>query len=133
MKPNALLLVAMSLMVLLLATPILGHHSFMTEFQMNKSVVVKGVLTRVNWANPHISFHLDVTDETGKVTDWGVNAAAPSALSARGCTRESLRIGDVVTIEGYPARNGRPFAAASMITLGDGRRIFAGSDGAAPK
>ncbi len=132
MRPIVLVFLAV-MMVLLLVTPVLTHHSFMVGFDMSKSIVVKGVVTRVAWANPHISFYIDATDETGKVTTWGVDAAAPAALAARGWTRTSLKAGDVVTVEGFAARDGKPFAAASAVTLADGRRIFAGSDGASPK
>jgi len=132
MRPIVLIFLAV-IMVLLLVTSVFTHHSFMVGFDMSRSIVVKGVVTRVAWANPHISFYIDVTDETGKVTTWGVDAAAPAALAARGWTRTSLKAGEVVTVEGFPARGGKPFAAASVVTLTDGRRIFAGSDGASTK
>ena len=129
MRPNVFVLLAMGLGLFLVATPMLAHHSFMVNFDISKSITVKGVVTKVTWANPHISFYVDVTDEDGKVTNWGVDAAARSALAGRGWTRTSLKPGDIVTVEGFPARNGRPFTAASMVTLADGRRVSAGSDG----
>ena len=132
MKAKLIIICATLLGLLLFATPAMPHHSFMAEFDMNKSTVVKGVLTDVAWANPHIAFSIDVTDEYGSVTHWGINAGAPSALQARGLTRPLLKPGDVIVVEGYPARNGKAFAAASMVTLPDGRRFFIGSDGAVP-
>ena len=133
MRPNVFVLLVMGLGLFLVATPMLAHHSFMVEFDMSKPILVKGVVAKVTWANPHIAFYVDVTDEGGKVTHWGVDAAAPSALAGRGWTRTSLKPGDVVTVEGFAARNGKPFAAASMVTLPDGRRVLAGSDGAYPR
>ena len=133
MRPNVFMFFATVLLLLLIATPLLAHHSFMVAFDLSKSIAVKGVVTKVAWVNPHISFHMDVTDETGRVTTWGVDAAAPAALAARGWIRTSLRPGDVVTVEGFPARDGKPFAAAAIVTLSDGRKILAGSDGATPR
>ena len=133
MRHNVFVLLPMGLGLFLVAAPMLAHHSFMVNFDMSKSIKVKGVLTKVTWANPHISFYVDVTDEAGKVTNWGVDAAGPSALVGRGWSRTSLKPGDIITVEGFPARNGKPFAAASTVTLADGRRVFAGSDGAYSK
>jgi len=81
----------------------------------------------------NISISVDVTEPAGNVTNWGIDAAAPSALAARGWTAPSMKAGDVVTVEGFPARNGKPFAAASTVTLPDGRKIIAGSDGVYPQ
>jgi len=133
MKANAFLILFMTLGLVLMATPLVAHHSFMVGFDLSKPIVVKGVVTKVAWANPHISFYVDVAGPDGKVTNWGIDAAAPSALAARGWTSASMKAGDVVTVEGFLARNGKPFAAASTVTLGDGRKILAGSDGAYAK
>ena len=133
MRPNVFALSAMGLGLFLVAAPVLAHHSFTVGFDMSKAVVVNGTVTKVTWANPHISFYVDITDKSGKVTNWGIDAAAPSALVRRGWTQTSLKPGDIVTVEGFPARNGKPFAAASMVTLADGRKVLAGSDGAYPK
>ena len=133
MRFKVFVLLAMGLGVFLAAAPMLAHHSFMAEFDMSKSIVVKGTVTKVAWANPHIAFYVDVTDDSGKVTNWSVDAAAPSALAGRGWTRTSLKAGDVITVEGFAAKSGKPQAAASMVTLADGRKVFAGSDGAYPR
>jgi uncharacterized protein DUF6152 len=126
--------VLLILMGLMMAAPILtAHHSFAAAFDLNKTITVTGTLTRVDWANPHISFFLDVKDKAGTVTHWGVDAAAPAALASRGLDRATLKPGDTITVEAYPARNGKPFAAASALTLSNGRKVFAGSDGAVAK
>ena len=133
MKTKLLIVTATLVSVIVLAIPAMSHHSFMAEFDMSKAVVVKGVLTDIQWANPHITFYVDVTDDYGSVTHWGVNAAAPSAFVGRGLTRSLLKPGDVIVVEGYPARSGKAFAAGSTLTLPDGRRFFIGSDGATPR
>ena len=132
MKRFTVLIIGMVLMVVA-APALMAHHSFAAAFDLNKQVTVKGTITRVDWANPHISLYLDVKDKAGTVTKWGVDAAAPAALSGRGLDRASLKPGDTITVEAYPARNGKLFLAASALTLPDGRRILAGSDGAVPK
>jgi hypothetical protein len=127
-------IVLLIVIAFMIAVPMLmAHHSFAAAYDLNKTVTVKGTITRVDWANPHISFFLDVKDQAGTVTKWGVDAAAPAALVSRGLDRTALKPGDTITVEAYPARNGKPFAAASAVTLPDGRKIFAGSDGAVPK
>ncbi len=133
MRAKLVNFLALCLGLLLAVAPLLGHHSFMAEFDVNKSITLDGVVTKVEWANPHISFYVDVKDDTGKVTNWGFDGAAPAMLTMRGWTRTSLKPGDHVTVAGFAARNGTPFAAASMVTLADGRRILAGSDGAYPR
>lgn len=129
MRSNVLGFLAMGFGLFLLGTPVLAHHSFMVEFDLNKPVTLKGVVTKVEWSNPHISFYLDVTDESGKLTNWGVDAAAPSALLRRGWDKTGLKPGDIITVEGFHARNRKPFAAGNTVTFPDGRKIFVGSDG----
>src|SRR5262245_7631508 len=105
-KTFSILIIIVAFMI---AAPVLiAHHSFAAAYDLNKTITVKGTLTRVDWANPHISFFLDVADKAGKVTKWGVDAAAPAALAARGLNRAALKPGDTITVEAYPARNGMP-------------------------
>jgi hypothetical protein len=130
MRSNVLGSVILALGLLVVALPLLAHHSFVAEFDLNKPITVKGVVTKVDWSNPHISFLLDVKDESGKITNWSVDAAAPAALSRRGWDKTALKVGDTITVEAFHARNGKPLAAASTVMLADGRKIFAGSDGA---
>ena len=117
---------------LFLAAPLLAHHSFMVQFDMKKPVTLTGMVTKVEWSNPHISFSIEVTDENGAVTNWSFDAASPAALERRGWDRTSMKREDFVTVEAFPARNGKPFATASMVTWAEGRRMFAGSDGVTP-
>ena len=130
MRSRVIGCMVLALGLFVVAVPVLAHHSFVADFNLNKPITVKGVVTKVDWSNPHISFSLDVKDESGKVTNWSVDAAAPAALSRRGWDRTALKPGDTITVEAFHARSGKPFAAASTVTLADGRKIFAGSDGA---
>lgn len=109
------------------AVPALAHHSFAAEYDSSKPVTVKGAVTKMEWQNPHARFYVDVTDEAGKVTNWEFELGSPNGLMRRGWTRNSLKPGDSVTIEGYLAKDGSKLANARNVTLGDGRKIFAGS------
>ena len=113
--------------VLLSAQALSAHHSFDAEFDRNKPVTLKGAVTRVDWGNPHIWVFIDVKDEAGKVANWGVEGGAPNALFRNGWRKDSLKVGDMVTVEGFRGRDGSTRANANRVTLPDGRRVFAGS------
>lgn len=115
--------------LLLAAAPVLAHHSFGKEYDLKKPITLKGVVTRVDWVNPHISFWVDVTDDRGQVTQWGFESASPSVLAMRGWTRGVLKQGDQITVEGFQARDGKPFATTRSVTLADGRKMQANADG----
>jgi len=106
-----------------------AHHSFAAEFDSNSVVTLNGVITKVEWTNPHTYFHLDVTDNQGKVTNWAVEGGAPNALYRAGWKPTSLKAGDRVTIVGSRAKDGSNLANATSFTLADGRCLFAGSSG----
>ena len=122
------LAVVFGLGLLLAATPTRAHHSFAAEFDANVPVKVTGAITKVEWANPHVWFYLDVKDETGKVSNWAMEMGGVSGLLRRGWRRDSMKVGDVVTVDGFRARNGRDIGNATAVVLtGTGQRLFAGS------
>ena len=112
---------------LLSAQTLSAHHSFAAEFDRNSPVTLTGSVTRVDWGNPHIWVFMDVKDDTGKVSNWGVEGGAPNALFRNGWRKDSLKVGDTVTVEGFKSKDGLPRANADRVTLPDGRRVFAGS------
>jgi hypothetical protein len=112
---------------LLSAQALSAHHSFAAEFDRNSPVTLTGSVTRVDWGNPHIWVFMDVKDDTGKVSNWGVEGGAPNALFRNGWRKDSLKVGDTVTVEGFKSKDGLPRANANRVTLPDGRRVFAGS------
>ena len=109
------------------AAPALAHHSFAAEFDRNKMVTLTGTVTKVEWANPHARFYIDVKDPSGKVNNWDFELSSPNGLMRRGWTRNSLKLGDTVTVNGWAAKNAANVANASTVTLADGKKVFAGS------
>jgi hypothetical protein len=106
------------------AAPAFGHHSEVAEFNPDTPVKVTGTLVRVEWLNPHVWFYVDVKDEKGKVTTWGFAGAPPGALMRRGITKDVLKIGSVVNVEGARARDGSNNASSRSVTFADGRNVF---------
>ena len=105
--------------------PVLGHHSEAAEFDQAKPVKVTGTITRVEWQNPHVWFFVDVKDEAGKVTTWGFSTSPPGSLMRRGITKDALKLGSVVNVEGSRARDGSNNASGRRVTFPDGRNVLA--------
>jgi Family of unknown function (DUF6152) len=109
------------------AIPVLAHHSFAAEFDSSKAIDFSGVVTKVEWMNPHVYFYVDVKDpQTGKVTNWGCEMGSPNGLTRQGWTRNTMKIGMVVRVEGAAAKDGSNVANARNVTV-DGKKLGAAS------
>jgi Family of unknown function (DUF6152) len=114
--------------ILLAATPVLAHHAGATKYDEKKPITLKGVVTKVQWMNPHIYYYIDVKDSSGKLINWAVEGAPPNVLYRRGWKKDSLKVGDVVTVEGFlPRQEGLHDINGRTVTLADGRRVFGGA------
>ena len=123
------MLVAFAVALTVTAPPLTAHHSFAAQYDANRPLTIKGVVTKMEWMNPHSRFYVEVKDEAGKTTVWNVELASPNVLLRQGWTRESLKPGDLVTVQAAQAKDGSNFANAQSVMLPDGRRVFAGSSG----
>jgi Family of unknown function (DUF6152) len=103
-----------------------AHHAFAAEFDINKPLKLQGVVTEMEWINPHAWIHLDVKGPDGKITSWMVEGGSPNILLRRGFSKKSLEKGTEVIVEGYAAKNGENRANGANITFKDGKRLFLG-------
>jgi hypothetical protein len=111
-----------------------AHHAFAAEFDSKKPVALRGVITKMEWINPHAWMHLEVKGKDGKVESWMIEAGPPGALVRRGWKKDSVVPGTEVLVEGYQALDGSRRANGRDVTFPDGTRLFAGSSGTgAPK
>lgn len=106
------------------AVPAFAHHSLFAVFDEGQTVTLKGIVSKVEWVNPHVYLYLDVADPAGKVTTWSVETFPPSTLRRAGLTREKLGLGQNITLIGYKARNGKDLAFLRTITFADGREVM---------
>ncbi len=113
---------------------LVAHHAFSAEFDANAPVTLQGPVTKVEWINPHAWIHMEVKAPDGKSAIWMVEGGTPNTLQRGGITRDSIKIGTVIVVAGYQAKDGRLRANGRDITFPDGRTLFMGSSGTgAPK
>ena len=114
--------------VLLTAATASAHHSFAAEYDSAKKVTIKGIVTKIDWMNPHVYFYIDVQDESGNINNWALEMGPPNGLQRSGWTRNTMKIGDEVIVEGTLAKDGsRQANARSVVMAATGKKLGAAS------
>ena len=125
---RSILGLAAALGALVAVTPALAHHSFSAEYDSKKPVTLKGTVTKVDWMNPHVYFYIDVMDESGNITNWGLEMGPPNGLERAGWTKNTIQIGTEVIVDGTLAKDGSKQANARTVTVADtGKKLGAAS------
>ncbi len=119
---------ALVLFLVLAVKPALAHHAFAAEFDAKKPVKLKGTVTKMEWINPHAWIHIDVKKPDGTVDEWMIEAGTPNTLLRRGFTKDSLKAGTEVLVDGYQSKDGSLRANGRDITLPNGQTLFLGSN-----
>jgi len=126
MRTKLAILVAGALMS---SATVWAHHAFQAEFDAKRPIHLKGTVTRMEWINPHAWLHIDVKNPDGTVSSWMIEAGTPNTLFRRGFTKDSLKVGTEVVVDGYQSKDGSNTGNGRDVTLPDGRKLFLGSSG----
>ena len=129
MRTKLFRVIAVAALLVTAAAPVLAHHSFSAEFDVDKPVQIKGTVVVLEWVNPHSWIQIDVTGPDGKVVRWAVEGGAPNSLLRRGWTKNSVPVGVEIVVEGFQAKDGTYRANGRDITFPDGKKLFVGSTG----
>jgi hypothetical protein len=122
MKP--ILILASLLLLGLSAIPASAHHAFAAEFDANKPVKLRGTVTKMEWINPHAWIHIDVKKDDNSVDEWMIEAGSPNTLLRRGLTKDSLKVGTEILVQGYQSKDGSLRANGRDVTLPSGQTLF---------
>jgi hypothetical protein len=125
----AVVFAAVGVVLVATAVSLRAHHAFSAEFDANKPLTFKGTISRMEWTNPHVWLHLDVKKPDGSTETWSFEAGTPTVLFRRGVTKESVKAGMEVAVDGYQAKDGSHRANGRDLTFADGRKMFLGATG----
>jgi len=120
------ILVTTGILFLANGSSALAHHAFSNEFDESKPLTLQGVVTRVDWENPHVHYYIDVASPDGTLVNWACETGGPNRLARRGWTRDSLKPGDKVIVHGFPAKDSSHSIDGRHVTLANGQKIFSG-------
>jgi hypothetical protein len=121
-----------SVVFLAAGLPALAHHAFGNEYDESKPITLQGVVTRVDWENPHVHYYIDVSQPDGTVVNWSCETGGPGRLVRRGWTRDSLKPGDKIVVHAFPAKDASHSADGRKVTLANGQTIGVGPNGSEP-
>jgi hypothetical protein len=129
MKRNTFAVIVAACVVIAAVAPLWAPHTFAAQYDANKTIKLTGTVTKMEWMNPHIYFYMDVKGTDGKVVNWAFEGGAPNGLYRQGWRKDSLKTGDIVTVDGALAKDGSKLVNARQVVMADGRRVFADSSG----
>jgi hypothetical protein len=128
MRYKAIVFLLVGCVLFLAQLPALAHHAFSAIFDSKQPIKFTGTVTKIEWQNPHTWFYMDIKDDSGKTTNWGMEMGSPNLLIRAGWNRNSMKVGDVVSVEGFRAKDGSTTGNAQVVTLTNtGQRLFAAS------